>query len=467
VQSAFEQVSRRAGGASASSPVIENLAVRLAELEREAAGLAATFHDDYPKLVELRRQIQAVERALNNENQRVVTRAQRDYEAALRKEGLLQAALNQQQRAAQALEGSSASYASMKRAVATDQQLYATLDQKLKEVSISSALQATNAGIVDAPTPPLAPYGSPLALNLALGLILGVLAGIGGAVLREHLDGSIRHMDDVHGVYGVPALAAIPSVSGGLRSAARGLIGGTPIVLATARRGRQRWHRISASTRQQSALADAFTSLRAAVLLKQDAAGARPRSLLVTSPGPGEGKTTVSVNLALSLARLNQRVLLVDADMRRPAVHEAFGLADGPGLTSYLACELEWPMTVRANVFQDLDVIPTGFGGTSTGDLLSSERMRRLVLEASERYDFVIVDSPPLMVNVPDARILSRLTDGVLLTVRSGATSRERVWHALSQVHAVVGIVVNAFDMGEDQTSYYAPYGPDVHAVAN
>jgi capsular exopolysaccharide synthesis family protein len=460
-------VSRRGAGGSVSSPVTESLSVRLAELQRDAAGLAASFHEQYPKLVEVRRQIQAVQRAIDEETRNVVTRAQRSYQAALRHEGLIQSALNEQQRTAQALEGSSAGYAALRRAVAADEQLFTTLDQKLKDVSISTALQATNAGVVDHARPPLEPYQSPLALNFAVGLMLALIAGVGGALVRERFDRSVRRLEDVDGLMGVPAMAAIPAVpSRQMRAASRGAMPAAkaPIVWATpSGRGRS-WQPIGSAGEHQSALSDAFAALRAAVLVKREAEGSR--SLLVTSTSAGDGKTTVSVNLALSLARLNQRVLLIDADLRHPCVHEALRLGNEAGLASYLAGEIEWRAAVTPGVAPNLDVLTTRRPGSGPGDLLASSAMRRLLQEASALYDFVVVDSPPAMVYMPDARILAGLTDGVLLTVRGGSTAREAVWQAVSQLKNVVGIVVNHFDVSESPY-YHAAWTPDPRPFAN
>src|SRR5262245_27260408 len=182
-QSAFELANRQAGssgGNDMDNPAIQSLTVRLADLKREAARLASTFQEDYPKLKEARSQIAEVQRALDDEVKLSVSRSRRDYRAAERRESLLQDALNRQQTAAQGLEAKSAGYESLKRDVVTNQQLYTALDQKLKEVGISAALKATNVGIVDRAKPPLTQYQSPFALTLAIAAALGMLLGIGG-----------------------------------------------------------------------------------------------------------------------------------------------------------------------------------------------------------------------------------------------------------------------------------------------
>jgi capsular exopolysaccharide synthesis family protein len=458
-QSAYELVSRQAGRGpgGVSNRVTEDLSVRLADLQREAAGLSATFHDDYPRLQEVRKQIRALETALTEETQLQATRAQREYQAAVRNESLIASALERQQQTAQSLQGSSAGYASLKREVATDQQLYEALDQKLKEVSISGALKATNAGVVDPAKPPREPYQSPLTLNLALGVVLGLIGGVGGALMRNSGDNRVHRIEDVDGFLGVRAVAVIPYIPVGrvTRNLAWPANRRSESIIwsgATPKQGHRRWFQIGRGHEHRSVLADAFAALRSAVIFNQDSSKAR--SVLVTSPGTGDGKTTVCVNLALSLARLGNRVLLIDADLRHPSVHEALGMIAESGLAKYLAGQGEWWSGVQSDVFPNLAVMPAGNDDAEPADLLAGPRMRQLLDEATKAYDYVVIDSPPLLPHLADSRILAELADGVLLTVRGGATPRDVALRAVSQLNRVLGIVVNGFDMRETPPYY-------------
>jgi capsular exopolysaccharide synthesis family protein len=459
-QSAYEQVNRQAGGGPAggvSTKVTDDLNVRLADLEREAAGLSATFKDDYPRLQEVRKQIRAIETAIAQETQAQVTRAQRDYQAAMRREALIEGALERQQQTAQSLESSSAGYASLKREVTTDAQLYEALDQKLKEVSITGALKATNAGVLDPAKPPREPYQSPLTLNLALGVVLGLIGGVGGALMRNSSDNRVHRVEDVDGVLGVRAVAVIPNIpmARASRSLARpGGRTGESVVWSggSADGGQRRWFQIGRGHQHRSVLADAFAALRSAVIFNQDST--KVRSLLITSPGVGDGKTTVSVNLALSLARLGNKVLLIDADMRHPSVHEALGMVVDGGLATYLAGQGEWWNPIQNDVFPNLAVMPAGMDAAEPADLLANSRMRELMAEAAKAYDYIVIDSPPLLPHLADPRILAELADGVLLTVRGGSTQRDVALRAVSQLHRVLGIVVNGFDMSETPPYY-------------
>ena len=213
------------------------------------------------------------------------------------------------------------------------------------------------------------------------------------------------------------------------------------------------WRRIDREGQGATPLSEAFAALRTAVVLDDD--GLAQRVLLVTSAQSEEGKTTVAINLALSLARLKNRVLLVDANMRYPCVHEAFGLPDELGLVGCLTMpELFWGAFVSKAVRPQLDVLVCGAPSQSPADLLSLARMRELIAEASGDYDYVVIDSPALLAHPADVRSLASLADHVLLTVRHGTTPRESVSMALSQLDRVSGVVLNHLD-SRDIPSHY------------
>lgn len=445
-QSAYELAKQHAQSgnpADLDSPVVQGLTLRLAELRRDEASLSAVFHDDYPKLRDVRNQIAELEKALKAETGRAVGRTQRDYGAALRREQLLEAALSSQTSASQTIESKSAEYASLRREVASNEQLYTTLNDKLKQVQISAALRATNVGVVDKAKRPLLPYTSPIALNIGVGLLIGLFVAVGGIFTREYFDRSVRTVQEVDGYLGVPALAAIPVMSSKSR-----WLGGRSA----------RWPRIDNSESQKSSLTEAFAALRTAVLLRPNTSG--QQALLVTSANPGEGKTTVSVNLALSLARLQRRVLIIDGDLRRPSVHAVLGVGDGPGLAQFLDGTHEKWRTLCTPAQPGLDVIRGGeYGGMAEtpSELLASPRMSQLLYESRHEYDFVVVDSPPYSAYPADVRMLATMTDGALLTVRGGSTSREAIAQALSRVDRVIGVVLNA-SKASDAPAYYPHY---------
>ncbi|MBI4461804.1 MAG: polysaccharide biosynthesis tyrosine autokinase [Acidobacteria bacterium] len=456
----------------AENPLLEQLTVRRAELQRERAQLATTFTADYPRVKQLQNQIEELDAILAQERARLAAHLRQEYEAARRRERLLAQAFEEQQRQANQIAERSVAYNILKREVDTNQQLYEGLLQRLKEAGVSAGLKASNIRIVDAASPPEKPVKPRVALNLALAVLLGLGLGVGVAFLQEYLDNSLKSADDVERYLRLPALALIPAVES-LDGERRGVSGlydrgkrrwlearteaddETPALAPPA----PAWYRIDGNGAEPSgraALAEAFRSLRTSVLLST--AERPPRSLLITSSQPAEGKTTVSLNLAISLAQLGQRVLLIDADMRRPCLHKALALADSGGLASYLAGQQDWPALVQPTGVEGLAALVCGPIPPNPAELLFSQRMRSLLDEALADYPFVALDSPPLL-HVADARILAALVDGVLLVVRGGSTPRELVQRAQASARDVganlLGVVLNNLDVRADDDYYY------------
>jgi capsular exopolysaccharide synthesis family protein len=449
-QSTYEQATAR-DQKTVDDPVIQSLTVRLAELEREYASLSTTYLDDYPKVQAVKDQIKQTKASLDEQARRGVERLQASYEAAMRRERLLQQSLGAQQGMAVALTGDAAGYESLRREVATNRELYGALDQKLKEVTISASLKAIDVGVVDRAAPPIDPSGPSFGTTVTLGFAVAVLLAGGAAFMREQLDRSVHSLGDVHVQLGVPALAAIPAIRAGadcrwLPEPSTRTLGAADSRALPA--PGSPWCRIDVSGRSRHVLDEAFAALRTSVVLADNQAP--PCRLLITSSLAGEGKTTVAINLAISLARLSERVLLVDADLRLPKVHEALGLSADPGLSAWLAGGSSWRDSLQTGPLPNLDIL---VGGHPTLDgpaeLTSSPLLRRLLDDAEHDYDFIVIDSPSVLTHPAEVRTLAALADGTLLTVRSGSTPRETVWQALGQLRHTLGIVLNGLPLND------------------
>lgn len=489
-----------AGDAGALPTVFDNhemqeLTLRLADFEAQRAQLESTFTPDYPKLKQLQSEIDEAQHTLDTERTRGAKHIENDYFAAVRRENLLQLAFASAQNDANGIAEKSVQYNILKREVDTNRGLYDGLLDRLKQAGIAGGLKESNIRIVDAAVPPKKASTPRVLLNLSLGLLVGLALGIGAAFLQEHFDNSLKTTEDVERILQLPALAMIPSVeslnghsvygssngSGAESGKARRANGNGQLVpipsIAERAGGNGRgnnglpapahWYRIDELAPQYSALAEAFRSLRTSVLLS--AAGQPPRSLLVSSAQPGEGKTTISANLAISLAQLGQRVLLIDCDLRRPSVHRAFQIQGSLGVVSYLAGQQEWRAAVEKTSLPGLDVLVCGPVPPNPAELLSSDRMQKLILDALEDYKFVLVDSPPLL-NVSDSRILATLVEGVVLVVKGGETPRELARRAQAYVAdvgaRVIGAVLNNIDLHREEYSYYRSYSYDARDSA-
>lgn len=459
------------------SEVLRILDVRLAALSGEYARLRSTFSADYPKAREVKDQIDAQQALLARERARIRGQRADEFRMAVRRQALLQAAVDSQRALVDRQGESSTRYRILARDAEAQRQLYAMLREKLQGARVSAAMAAAHVSVIEPPTVPSDPARPILAANLLLGALVGLALGVGLAFYREYADGTLRSVEDVDAL-AVPLLGIIPSVARGHGPGSADdpesayTLGDDRSILARVATS-PRWRMLHAGDgaddpvltidrgpaggAHASWLDDAFASLRTSVLL-DDAGGAGRRSLLVTSAQPGDGKTMTCVNLALSLAKLGRRVLLVDADTRRPAVHQALAIPPGPGLTEALRGEAGWLSLVHAEVAPGLDVLPAGEAVRSPVELLSSREMAALIDEAEARYDFVLLDTPALLINAADTRILAALVDGVIVVIRSGSTPRTALDRMLGHVPNLVGVVLNRLDVRQFSPSYYA-YG--------
>jgi polysaccharide biosynthesis transport protein len=437
--------------------LMQDLSERLAELEREKSRLVTTFTPDYPKVKEVQNQIDESQAVLAAERERAAKRIENDYQAAVDRENMLHEAFHEQQKAANEIAERSVQYNILKREADTNKQLYVGLLEQLKETGISASLKASNIRIVDPAYPPKKPSRPRILLTLSLALLVGLCLGTAAAFLQEHLDNTLKSSEEVEQFLQVPALGAVPAMDGyEKRSGVQALYNRAWLLVGdkNGSNGAPHWNRIEGNG-SNALLSEAFHGLRTSVLLST--AKKPPSSVLITSAQSGEGKTTVAANLALSLAQLGESVLLIDADLRRPSLHDFFGIESCSGLVDFLTGKSDWRNFVWRAPTKGLSVLFCGPVPPNPVDLLSSESMPNLIREASREYKFVLLDSPPLL-NLSDSRILATLVDGVILVVGSGTTPRDVVHRAYtSAVDAgsrVLGVAINF--AGVTSEYYYA-----------
>jgi capsular exopolysaccharide synthesis family protein len=434
--------------------LMQDLTEKLAELYRERSKLSTTFNPDYPRLKQIQSQIDDLQALLTAERTRAAQAITNAYRAAVEREQMLRRAFEEQQKEANVIAEKSVQYNILKRESDTNKRLYTGLLEKARETAVSTSLKAANVRVVDAAVPPLKPDHPKILLNLLLGLVAGLCVGTGAAFLQEHLDNTLKSAEDVQRFLQLPTLASVPVVRPARDHRAIQLLhkrsrvennNGSSLI--------PRWNRIEGDG-QNALLAEAFHGLRTSVLFST--ANHPPASLLITSTRTGEGKTTTAANLAVSLAELGERVLLIDADLRRPSVHNFFDVANSAGLVNYLTGHSDWRSLVCTLGPPGLAVLFCGPAPPNPANLLSSEFMRTLLQEASQQYKYVVLDSPPLL-NLADSRILSTLVDGVILVVGAGSTPRDLVHRAYASVldagSQVLGVAMNYVDTS---VGYYA-----------
>jgi len=449
--------------------LLQTLTEKVADLKTQYAQLSSTFTDSYPKVKQVKSQLEAAEKTLARERQRAAASITDDYLAAVRRETLLAQAFQKQKYDANRVAEKSTQYNILKRNADSDNQLYENILQKVKEASLVARIKANNVNVIDRAVPEFLPIKPKIVFNVALGLILGLGLGIGLAFLQAHFDTTLKTVEEIDRFLGLPALAMIPAVEslaelvvdGNHNGNGHGLM--LPDVLDTTQMTKSEapWYRIDKQVQQKySPLVEAFRTLGSSMMLEAVGRKKVLRSIVVTSSQPGEGKTTVSVNLAIALAQQGSRVILVDADLRRPSVHRALGFRNIRGLSGYLSGLNDWAPCVLPGLSPGLDTLPAGHSARNPIALLSSTRMRILVSQLLEEYDYLIIDSPALMPNLMDARVLAGLVDGSLMVVRSGMAPRDYVIRARKLLNNVVGVVLNSMDVRSMEDYYgYDQYG--------
>ena len=452
IASAASALDAAGAGTQSGSGLLESLRTKEADLKIQAADLNTQFGPSYPKLAQLNNQLKEVEAQLLAETQKVGGKIRGQYMAALQRENMLHDALEKQKQEANKLNESAIEYSLLKRDLDSNRQLYEGLLEKLKEAGVSAGLRSNNFRIVDVARSPTAPIEPNIPRNLAFAFMLGLTSGVGLAFLLEGLDSTVRTTEQAQMISGLPPLGMIPL---GSRTAREGA-SAKRLVIATSKEAVE----LITQVRPQSQMAESYRALRTSLLLSN--LGAPPKVIMVTSALPQEGKTTTSINCAVVLAQKGIRVLLIDADLRRPSIHKTLGMGPRSGLSNVLtgSATLQQAIT-RSPILPNLDVLPAGTPPPNPAELLASTNMRDVLLELRGKYDHIVVDTPPTL-SVTDAVVLSPRADAIVLVIRSGQTTKQALRRSrdiLMQVNAKVsGVLLNAVDLSSPDYYYYYEY---------
>ena len=443
---AFSQASK-----AGASSMLERLREKAAELNTQLAQVTTQFGTGYPRVTELSNQLKQVRSEIAAEEVRMQQQIHDEYLAALQRESLLATAFNQQKQEANQLNESAIEYSVLKRDAEANRQLYQDLLQRLKEAGVSAGLRSSNIRVVDVARTPTSPIKPNVPRNIELGFLLGIACGVGLAFVLESLDTSIRTIEEIKAISTLPALGTIP-----LQLATDGLFR-KRLATVSGQAGTHESPALVTYARPRSEAAEAYRSLRTSILLSSF--GAPPKVLLVTSALPQEGKTTISANSALVLAQRGGRVLLIDADLRRPSIDRLFGLHSRGGLSTLLSGvdkveDVMIPFTEVPNLW----ILPAGPLPPQPSELLGSTVMKEQIARWRNEFDHIVIDTPPCL-SVTDSVLLSPEVDRVILVVRAKKTTKLALRQAcelLLQVNArVMGIVLNALNLDSAETYYY------------
>lgn len=436
----------RAPGAAAAlaeetiSKQTADIKTRLAELRQKKAQLLVENTEKWPEVSEIKQQITTLEQELQTAVSRatavVLSNLETRYRQALQREQAVRTDFDKQRGTTLTQNEAAVNYRIIQQEIETNKGLLNGLLQSYKENDVVLAGLHNNVGVIDYAIPPDNPIGPKRWQGVLLALLFSIPCGIGLVLVLEYLNDTIRSIDDVEKMLRLPALAAIPAIKGG-RS-------GRSVLLL--------------SDKSTPAAAEAYRQLRTAVLLSTP--GGAPKTVLVTSSIPGEGKTTSSVNLAVSLSQTKAKVLLIDADLRRPRLHTIFGLDNRRGLSTYLSSDkpaADSPDIIQYHKASNISVLTSGPVPPNPAELLGSEQMQSLLERLVSEFTYIVIDSAP-SASFTDAVLLSSMVDGLLLVVHSNATPRQlvlRTKQLLAGAGAkIFGVVLSQVVMSSQEAIY-------------
>ena len=433
-----------------TSQRVEKLRDRISGLKEKRDALMVVYTAEWPEVKKIDAQLKGLEAELGKAPPEIVTSIQRRYEAAVSRENLLRRSYEQQKGTTTQQTRDTIDLLAISQKLETNKQYLNTLLQRQRELQVTSGDRSNDVNIATYSRLPKTPIGPQRLRNILIAFLLSLTAGIGLAFLLDFLDDTVKTVEDIDRYLHLPALALIPAS----RDRGRLLgIGGLPPsapVDTTA---------LALVNDARSPIAESYRHLRTSLLLSS--AGQPPKTILVTSSQPSEGKTTTTINTAFMLAQTGAEVLVVDCDLRRPRLHAHFDAPNTKGLTTWLSGETDIDSLVQSLPAQpNLKFLTSGPVPPNPAELLGSDEMRKLLAILSERFSHIVLDSPPA-ISFTDASILSTMVDGVVLVVHAGRSSRAVVRRAKQQLLDVgahiFGVVLNNVKL-ETQDYYYSGY---------
>jgi capsular exopolysaccharide synthesis family protein len=412
------------------------------QLEAQYMKLSETYKPEYPEMLRLKNQMQTIQKRLDGEISKIIAAIRNDYELGLRREALLRQAFEQQKAKVMEMKEKAIQYNILKREADTNKELYKGLLQRMKEAGISAGIMASNIQVVDQAEFPTRPHKPNKQLNLLLAVVVGLFLGVGLAFFFEYLDNTVKTPEDVEQLIRLPSFGMVPEIS---YERKKRMEKGTsyPVELVT-------------FGHPKSMLSEAYRNIRTSILLSFPEKP--PKKIAISSPNPAEGKTTTVINTAIALSQTGARVLIIDADLRKPRVHRVFNEENGVGLSNFLSGHAALESIIKKTDIPNLYYIPSGPIPPNPSELIGSNLFKSMMQSLGERFDHLVLDSPPVL-GFADAIILSTSVDGIILVVLGGKTPRETLQRAkevLHQVNAkILGVVINRIDIQRSDYGYY------------
>lgn len=454
---------------SVSNPTIQSLRTTYTQVKSDYDEKSRIYRPEYPEMVQLKARLDATRNTLQEEIRKAVDTAESDYRAALKKENSLRGLLDEQRGDVTRMNRNAIFYHTLRTEVENMRTLLSTLVAKQNEIQVSSqlgGLRTSNIKVVDRALEPRAPFTPNVRRNLAMALLLGLFGGLALAFFIEYVDSTVKGPEDVEKLVGLPSLGIIPflSADGGRRRSDR--YGsyrsyGTEAEKPGEALPEVREIELVNHLYPKFSIAEDYRTVRTSILFSH--ADAAPKTIAFTSTLPQEGKTATISNLAVSFAQLEGKVLLVDADLRKPRLHKVFNLRNINGLSSYLAGKSSFDEVVQKTSIDRIWTIPSGPHPPNPAELLNSKRMRELMARAKDEFSVVLLDTPPVLA-VIDPVIVSSIADSTVFVVRAGKTARRPLVRAIEEIRKskadIIGVVFNEVRIGRQGmgTPFYHYY---------
>jgi capsular exopolysaccharide synthesis family protein len=453
-EAAFNSVaggSLEAAQVSSQGEVLKKLAERLDEEQQKFAEVKSHFGPNHPEYRKASSQLAELQRQLQSSRDNISHRVEVEYREAGSRESMLRKAVAETKAEFDHLNARSFEYQSLKREAETDKALYQELIRKIKEATINSGFQNSAIRIADLARRPLRPVFPNIRLNAFLASLFSALIAICVALMTDFLNTTVRDPDHVAKTMFTEVIGTLPVVKD-WRGRAIAMESQNALVL-----------RDPAQAGHVGSFHEAIRTLRNSILLTDF--DRRIRTLMITSSGPSEGKSTTAAHLALAHAQQGRRTLLIDGDLRRPSIHRRFDISSTPGLSSVLTSETSWrTVLVHQESQPNLDILPAGPPSRRASDLIGAA-LTALIEEASGEYDLVILDSPPLL-GFPEPLQMACSVDGVLVVALAARTDRKALASAISTLKRLrantLGVVLNEV-RADSSESYYYHYRPEYY----
>ncbi len=424
-----------------NNPLIQVLKKDYVKLRMDIINLSDKYGKRHPNIIRIMAEAKELESRINSEVNKIIRSIETDYKVALSREESLSVAMEEQKGVALDLNRKAIAYGTLQREAESERAMYDILLKRMKETDITGELKTSNIRIVDPAEIPRTPIKPKKKLNILLAAVVGLTLGVGLAFFLEYIDNTVKSPEDVERFLNTTLLGVLEKVR-------------------IPKSEKQVSLEILTHEMPKSTFAEAMRNVRTSIMLSST--DNPKRSLLVTSAQPGEGKTFIASNLAIIIAKTGKKTLLVDADFRKPRVHNVFDIETLPGLSNHLIGESDLESIIKPTAIPNLSIVTCGLIPPNPSEMLGSHSMETFCKSVKERFDTVIFDTPPAM-TVTDAVVLSNIVNGVIYVIKSGEATKEMVKRSILQLSGkkseMLGVVMNSVDVSRGgYYHYYSRY---------